>query len=306
MLTNNVGVVRSWACSAFFSILYALALQVAHAEERIALSGVPSSTVAAGSYYHFRPILSGDTSGARPWFRIEAKPAWASFEEATGALSGTPTQRDIGTTRGIRIWVWAQGAGYAPLPPFSITVKGGAAPTIGGSPATTVTAGSAYAFSPTTTDPGNEALAFSIQNKPDWASFSIASGTLSGTPSSSETGVYGGIVISVSDGKGSVALPAFAIAVKAPVTGSGGAAALNWTAPSTNTNGTALTDLAGFYIYYGSSAAALTESIQLPNPTQTSYTFSSLPTGTWYFGVVAYTSEGTQSGVSGIAQMTIP
>src|SRR5580698_9499323 len=43
-------------------------------------------------------------------------------------------------------------------------------------------------------------LTFSVQNRPAWASFSAATGTLSGTPTASQTGTSSGIVISVSDG----------------------------------------------------------------------------------------------------------
>src|SRR5205807_938699 len=90
------------------------------------------------------------------------------------------------------------------------------APTISGTPSTSVVAGQSYAFSPSTTDPSGSTLTFSITNQPSWAAFSAATGQLSGTPTSANVGSYSNIVISVNDGTSSVALPAFTITVTAP------------------------------------------------------------------------------------------
>ena len=79
------------------------------------------------------------------------------------------------------------------------------APTISGVPATTVTVGSMYSFTPNANDADNDALTFSIQNKPGWAAFDNASGRLSGQPSLGDEGAYNNIQITVSDGKDSSA-----------------------------------------------------------------------------------------------------
>ncbi|WP_337842696.1 Ig-like domain-containing protein [Rheinheimera sp.] len=95
------------------------------------------------------------------------------------------------------------------------------APLISGTPAGSVVAGTAYSFIPTTSDPENDALSFSISNQPAWASFNASTGALSGTPAETDVGTNSGIVISVSDGSLSASLPAFSITVtaanKAPV-----------------------------------------------------------------------------------------
>jgi len=77
--------------------------------------------------------------------------------------------------------------------------------------------GSAYSFKPTASDSAGHTLSYSIRNKPVWASFSIANGTLSGTPGSSRAGSYSGIVISATDGLASAALPTFSITVSPAV-----------------------------------------------------------------------------------------
>ena len=90
------------------------------------------------------------------------------------------------------------------------------APTISGSPATSVIAGSPYKFTPTA-GPTGDTLTFSIRNQPSWASFSPTTGELSGTPKSANVGSDSNIVISVSDGSLSAALGAFTITVSAQV-----------------------------------------------------------------------------------------
>ena len=81
-----------------------------------------------------------------------------------------------------------------------------------------MTAGTAYSFKPSTNAASATALTFSIQNKPSWASFSTSSGTLSGTPSTSQVGTYSNIAISVTDGTQTSSLPAFSIKVVAAST----------------------------------------------------------------------------------------
>jgi Fibronectin type III domain len=84
-----------------------------------------------------------------------------------------------------------------------------------------------------------------------------------------------------------------------------GTATLNWTAVTTNTNGTPLTDLAGYTVYYGSAANELSTVVVLADPGATSYVVTSLSPGTWYFAVNAYTNSGLQGVLSNIASKTI-
>jgi len=92
------------------------------------------------------------------------------------------------------------------------------APTISGTPLNSVAAAATYSFQPTAYDANGDALTFSIANKPVWATFSSATGLLTGTPSGSQAGTYGSISIKVSDGKWSATLSSFSITVTTPVT----------------------------------------------------------------------------------------
>jgi hypothetical protein len=202
----------------------------------------------------------------------------------------------------------------ATLPAFAIQVVASAStatstsltpPTISGTPPTSDVAGSAYSFQPTASGPSGMTLSYSVQNKPSWANFSIASGLLSGTPSSTQTGTYSNIVVSVSDGVSPSSLAPFSITVTS-ATSTTGSATVNLTPPTQNTDGTTLTDLAGVIVYYGPSPSNLSQKVQVASTTQTSYTITNLASGTWYFGGVAYTTTGLQSAMSSLVSATIP
>ncbi len=266
------------------------------------ISGTPATSVQAGAAYSFQPTAS-DPDGDTLSFSIQNRPSWATFSTSTGRLSGTPSA--AGTFGNIVISVSDGRGGTASLPAFSITVSAAAnrAPTISGTPATSVQAGAAYSFQPTASDPDGDTLSFSIQNRPSWATFSTSTGRLSGTPTATNAGTYSNIVISVSDGRGGTAsLPAFSITVQPPVTGS---ATLTWTAPTQNTDGSALTNLAGYKILYGTSPSALTSVITLNNPGLTTYVIDNLPAGTWYFGMRAVNSQGVESATTSLVSKTI-
>jgi large repetitive protein len=181
----------------------------------LTLSGTPATQVVAGKAYAFQPT-SNAPAGTKLTFSIQNRPAWATFSGTTGMLSGTPTAGQAGTTSNIVISA-TDGVQTASLPAFSIQVVSSLS--ISGSPATSVAAGKAYSFQPTTNAPSGTALTFSIQNQPSWASFSTSSGALTGTPAASQVGTYANIAISVSNGTQTASLGAFSISVTKAATG---------------------------------------------------------------------------------------
>jgi Putative Ig domain len=267
----------------------------------LTISGSPATQVTVGSAYSFKPSTNA-SAGTALTFSIQNKPAWGSFSTSTGTLSGTPTASQVGTSSNIVISV-TDGTQTSSLAAFSVKVVSAGSLTISGTPAASVNVGSAYGFTPTVANPNGGTLSFSIQNKPSWASFSTANGQLTGTPAAASAGTYSGIVISVTDGTSTATLPTFNITVNQS---SSGTATLDWTSVTQNTNGSSVTNLAGYYIYYGTSAGSMTKTIQITNPTITSYVVSNLSSGTWYFGVAAYTSGGAVGQESNVGSKTIP
>jgi hypothetical protein len=256
----------------------------------VSLSTSPTTVSSGGS-----AMLSWSSSNASS---CTASAGWSGNEPtsgsaSTGALSATTSYT-----------LTCSGAGGSASQTVTVNVSAPPNPTISGTPATSVTAGTAYSFQPTASGPSGTTLSFSVANKPSWATFSIATGQLSGTPAATDVGTYSGIVVSVSDGFTSAALPPFSITVAAAQPPPGNVT-LNWTTPTLNTNGTPLTDLSGYTISYGTSSTKLTQSITITSPTATAYTIAGLAAGTWYFEIAANASNGTQSAPSNIASKMI-
>ena len=81
-----------------------------------------------------------------------------------------------------------------------------------------------------------------------------------------------------------------------------GVATLSWMPPIENTDGSQLTDLAGYVIYYGKTIDSLTESVSINNPGLTSYTIENLDSNTmYYYTITSINNSNIQSGYSSIS-----
>ena len=149
-------------------------------------------------------------------YAIINKPTWATFDAATGRLSGTPPKGSAGAYANVGISV-TDGASTASLASFTITVAAAAnaAPQIMGTPTGSVQVGQVYDFVPAAADADGDSLRFAIVNAPSWATFDATTGRLTGKPQAGNEGPYADIVISVSDGKLFGFLPPFTITVAA-------------------------------------------------------------------------------------------
>lgn len=280
---------------------------VAAANAAPTISGTAPTSVTVNQTYSFTPAAA-DPNGSALSFSIVNRPSWATFDTATGRLTGAPKIANLGTYSNIVIRV-SDGTSSTALAAFSIDVTTAAAmsavnvaPAISGSPATAITAGAAYSFTPSAVDVNSDTLSFSIQNKPSWATFSAATGQLFGTPASA--GTTANIVISVSDGKTTTALSGFSITVANASSGSTGSALLSWTAPTVNADGSVLTDLAGFHVYYGKDPGNL-KRVDLAGGNTLQYLAGNLDPGIWYFTISAYNSAGVESAQPAVVSQSI-
>lgn len=270
------------------------------------VSNSPAKKVTVGYAYVYQPRAS-DADGDRLTYSIVNKPSWATFSRGNGYLMGWPKAASAGIYSNIVISV-TDGKATVVLPTFSIAVNnpGGttanAAPVLSGTPPTQIAAGSAYNFQPTASDLNGDMLAFSIANKPSWATFNTLTGKLSGAPQSADAATYSNIAIGVSDGKAVTTLPAFSIAVTRVMVGN---ASLSWTAPTQNTDGSPLMDLSGYRIYYGTSTSALNQVIDVPSANTVNYVVDYLSSGSYYFAVKAVSTAGMESAMSAIGTKTI-
>ena len=167
---------------------------------------------------------------------------------------------------------------------------------LSGTPADSAAAGIKYTFQPTVSQ-STAAVTFSIAGQPSWATFDSTTGQLSGTPTSGEVGTSASVTITANDGGNTASIGPFTIRVTT-AEGSAGSATVSWAPPSE--------DMAvGYYIYYGTSADALTQIASVAGGDTTTYVIGNLAPGTYYFSVSSFTSEGIVSAPSEVASATI-
>ena len=83
-------------------------------------------------------------------------------------------------------------------------------------------------------------------------------------------------------------------------------ATVSWSVPTLNTDGTSLTDISGYRIYFGTSANSLTQSVPVPGAATNSFVVDGLAAGTYYFAVTTLNSAGGSSVLSNPAAKTVP
>ena len=59
-------------------------------------------------------------------------------------------------------------------------------------------------------------------------------------------------------------------------------------------DGSPLDDLAGYRIVYGRNAEDMDQSVFINDPSQTSFEFTTLEEGIWYFAVIAVNANGLE------------
>lgn len=91
----------------------------------------------------------------------------------------------------------------------------------------------------------------------------------------------------------------------APEPPSARAATVEWLAPLTATDGSTLTNLAGYRIYYGTDVTRMTSRIEVKNAGVLSYVIEGLTPATYYFAVTAINVHGQESARSNAGRKII-
>ena len=178
---------------------------------------------------------------------------------------------------------------------LTVAKSGNSTPTITGNPSSAIKYSESYQFKPSASDADGDALTFSVKNRPSWANFESGTGELYGLPSLGDVGVYENIQISVSDGKSTSALRAFTVTVSQSALGS---VTLSWVAPTQNSDGSPLMDLAGYKIYFRNESGGYSDNIRIDNPGLTTYVVDQLTPATYYFAATAFNASGIESSFS--------
>ena len=84
-----------------------------------------------------------------------------------------------------------------------------------------------------------------------------------------------------------------------------GTATLEWSRPASNEDGSALTDLAGYKVYYGREAYTLEHVVDVRGADVAKAEIQDLEHGTWYFAIASYNTAGVESARSGVVSTTL-
>ena len=85
-----------------------------------------------------------------------------------------------------------------------------------------------------------------------------------------------------------------------------GAVTLNWTAPTQNEDGTTLTDLAGYKIYWGTTPGDYPNSVTINDKNTTTYVVDNLSPGTYEFVATSFNTSDVESSYSAPATKMVP
>ncbi len=186
-------------------------------------TSMPVTSATAGTAYSYAVTATDPDTGDTIALSAQGLPGWLTLTDngdGTGTLSGTPAAADVGD---VPVQLTAtDGAGATVTQKFTITVAAAAAsnqpPSFTSMPVTSATAGTAYSYAVTATDPDTgDTIALSAQGLPGWLTLmdnGDGTGTLSGTPAAADVGDVP-VQLTATDGAGATATQKFTITVAA-------------------------------------------------------------------------------------------
>src|SRR5450631_4411435 len=199
-----------------------------------------------------------------------------------GCSGGSSSSSSTGTTTGSN----SVSGVITPTPASGSATAFSTALTLGGAPPSNATVGARYSFRPRVS-PSSAGVRFAISGQPAWITFDTSTGALAGTPIAADEGTTGHIVVTASIGSSSTSLTPFTIRVNPAVTVTPTVSVFfSGTAPTENADGSPITDLAGYRIYYGTNAADLTSKVDVSGAHSTTYVIKGLNSARYYFAVV--------------------
>jgi len=240
----------------------------------------PSVSLAAAS-----TVIDSGASTTLSWSAdhadsCTASDGWSGSKALTGSESITPTEDTTYTLS-------CSGDGGSDSASVTVSVNA-SAPTLSFTAAeTTVASG------------GSTTLSWTASNADGCTASGGWSGTRSTDGNQSVGPISAGTTYSLScTGPGGSVVEMLSISVVSPIE-------IQWTAPTENTDGTELSDLAGFRIYYGRVSGSYPEMVEITQPQATTHTLD-LESGDHYLTMTAFDTEGNESAHSNEVMETAP
>ncbi|MBA6252694.1 MULTISPECIES: putative Ig domain-containing protein [unclassified Colwellia] len=165
------------------------------------ISSTAVTTIESGSTYSYS-LVAADADGDTLTMSATNLPAWLTFDSATGSLTGTPADSDVGDTA-ITLTVSDGTDEITQSFTVSVTVAAQAnnAAVITSTGVTSATVGESYSYTLMATDADSDTLTMSttVPGALSWLTFDDSTGILSGIPASGDVAATE-ITLTVNDG----------------------------------------------------------------------------------------------------------
>ncbi|WP_144346540.1 putative Ig domain-containing protein, partial [Shewanella xiamenensis] len=185
---------------------------VANVNDAPTISSTALTSATQDAAYSYTLVATDSDVGDSVTLSAVTLPSWLSFNPATGVLSGTPTNANVGSHAVVLRATDVDG--LTADQSFSIVVANvNDAPTITSSAQTSATQDAAYSYTLVATDSDvGDSVTLSAVTLPSWLSFNAATGVLSGTPTNTNVGSHA-VVLRATDVDGLTAEQSFSIVV---------------------------------------------------------------------------------------------
>ncbi|MBW0295974.1 hypothetical protein B4P00_06965 [Shewanella xiamenensis] len=185
---------------------------VANVNDAPTITSSAQTSATQDAAYSYTLVATDSDVGDSVTLSAVTLPSWLSFNAATGVLSGTPTNANVGSHAVVLRATDVDG--LTAEQSFSIVVANvNDAPTISSTALTSATQDAAYSYTLVATDSDvGDSLTLSAVTLPSWLSFNVATGVLSGTPTNTNVGSHA-VVLRATDVDGLTAEQSFSIVV---------------------------------------------------------------------------------------------
>ncbi|ESE42198.1 Ig-like domain-containing protein [Shewanella decolorationis] len=176
------------------------------------ISSTALTSATQDAAYSYTLVASDSDVGDSVTLSAVTLPSWLSFNAATGVLSGTPSNANVGSHAVVLRATDTDG--LTAEQSFTIVVANiNDAPTISSTAMTSATQDAAYSYTLVASDSDvGDSVTLSAVTLPSWLSFNAATGVLSGTPSNGNVGSHA-VVLRATDTDGLTAEQSFTIVV---------------------------------------------------------------------------------------------
>lgn len=165
-------------------------LTVSNVNDAPVFSSTPITTAIEDSIYNYTVSATDVDKGDTLIYSAKTLPSWLSIDAATGLVTGTPGNDDVGMHT-VSLIV-TDSAKETDSQMFSITVENvNDAPEFSSTPITTATEDELYSYIVSATDvDADDSLSYTALGMPSWLTFDTKTHTLSGTPTNDDVGTY--------------------------------------------------------------------------------------------------------------------